>query len=209
MVPVEVPAVRTPLTIAASVAAAVVCLGAQPGLVPAAGNFTIEKLAEGVYAVIRREPAGLATHANNVFIVNEEDVMVVDTSQSLALTREVLAELRKITPKPVRYVINTHWHDDHYVGNQVYREAFPEVDFVAHARVARDLPAEGVPNRDQMAKNLPGLISRFRKALDAGVNLAGAPITDEERAAYTSDVAWASRYVEEVPAAALVMPTSC
>ena len=88
--------------------------------------------------MVRREPPGLATHANNVFIVNDEDVMVVDTSQSPALTREVLAALAEDHRKPVRYVINTHWHDDHYIGDQVYRDAFPDVDIVgARAHAAR------------------------------------------------------------------------
>jgi cyclase len=170
-------------------------------------GFTIEKLADGIYAVVRREPAGLATHANNVFIVNDEDVMVVDTSQSLALTREVLAELRKITAKPVRYVINTHWHDDHYIGDQVYREAFPDVDIIAHARTLRDLPAEGAANRAQMLQGLPSMIGQLRAALEKGKNLAGAEITDEERAAYASDIEWAERYVSEVPGVPLVLPT--
>jgi cyclase len=44
----------------------------------------------------------------------------------------VLAALRKPTDKPARYVINTHWHDDHIIGNQVYRDAFPGVEFIAH-----------------------------------------------------------------------------
>jgi len=170
-------------------------------------GFSIEPLAYGVYAVVRHEPPGLATHANNVFIVNDEDVLVVDTSQSLALTREVLAALRTITKKPVRYVINTHWHDDHVIGNQVYREAFPEVDIIGHARTLRDLPAEGVPNRERMAKALPTLIAKLRDAAAGGRNLAGAPITGEERAAFASDVEWAERYVTEVPSAPVILPT--
>ncbi len=170
-------------------------------------GFVIEKLADGIYAVVRREPAGLAVHANNVVIVNDEDVMVVDTSQSLALTREVLAAIRGITSKPVRYVINTHWHDDHYVGNQVYLEAFPDADIVAHARALRELPADGAANRLKMVEGLPSMVGRIRNALEQGQNLAGAALTDEERAAFTSDVEWAERYVREVPAAPVVLPT--
>ena len=172
-----------------------------------ARKFTIEKLADGIYAVIRREPPGLSTHANNVFIVNTDDVMVVDTSQSVALTREVLAELRKITPKPVRYVINTHWHDDHYIGDQVYREAFPDVDIVAHAQTFRDLPAEGARNRAQMINGLPSMIAQLEDALGTGKHLTGAEITDEERAAYASDLEWAERYLKEVPDVPIITPT--
>jgi cyclase len=170
-------------------------------------GFTIDKLAEGIYAVVRREPAGLATHANNVFIVNDEDVMVVDTSQSPALTREVLAALRTMTRKPVRYVINTHWHDDHYVGDQVYRDAYPDVDIIAHAQTLRDLPAEGGPNRARMAEGIPSLVQRLRGALAGAKNLAGAEITGEERAAYESDIEWAERYAREVPSVPIVLPT--
>jgi cyclase len=196
--------VLTPATLALAVLIGLSVVSAET---PSGRHFTIEKLADGVYAVIRREPAGLATHANNVFIVNNDDVMVVDTSQSLALTREVLAELRKITPKPVRYVINTHWHDDHYIGDQVYREAFPDVDIVAHAETLRDLPAEGAANRAQMVKGLPSMIAQIKDALQAGKNLKGAPITDEERDAYASDVAWAERYVREVPDVPILTPS--
>ena len=170
-------------------------------------GFTIEKLADGVYAVVRHEPPGLATHANNVIIVNDVDVMVVDTSQSPALTREVLAALRTITRKPVRYVINTHWHDDHYIGNQVYRDAYPDVDIIAHARTLRELPAEAAANRTEMARALPGMVGRIAGALETGISLAGTPITEEERRAYHSDVEWAERYVREVPAAPIVLPT--
>lgn len=68
--------------------------------------------------------------ANNVFIINDNDVVVVDANGAPGITREVVAALRKITSKPVRYVINTHWHDDHIRGNKVYRDAFPGVEFI-------------------------------------------------------------------------------
>jgi len=75
---------------------------------PTARNFDVQKLAEGVFAVIRTEPPGLMFDANNVFIINDDHVVVVDANFSLASTREVLAALRQLTDKPVRYVVNTH-----------------------------------------------------------------------------------------------------
>ena len=113
---------RCPILIALTMAGPLLVSGSPFADTRPDRGFTIDKLADGIYAVVRREPPGLATHANNVFIVNDEDVMVVDTSQSPEQTRQVLAALRKITSKPVRYVINTHWHDDHYVGDEVYCE---------------------------------------------------------------------------------------
>ena len=170
-------------------------------------GFDIEKLADGVYAVMRREPAGLAVHANNVFIVNDDDVVVVDTSQSLALTKDIIAALRKITTKPVKFVINTHWHDDHYIGNQVYRDAFPGVEFIAHAATLTDYPTDGVPNRQQMKAGIPPLLARVKDLLKQNKNLAGQDLTVEERAAFESDIEWAERYLQEVPTADVILPT--
>src|SRR5437868_6522498 len=112
-----------------------------------AAGFSVQKLAEGVYAVIREKPPGFMVDANNVFIINDEDVIVVDSNGAPAITKEVLAALRKLTNKPVKYVINTHWHDDHIRGNQVYRDAFPGVEFIGHQTMREYLPAQGAVNR--------------------------------------------------------------
>jgi len=96
------------------------------------GDFELVKLAEGVYAATRTEPPGLTVNGNSVFIINDEDVVVVDTTLTPGTAREELAALRRLTDKPVRYVVNTHWHDDHVMGNVAYRDAFPGAEFIAH-----------------------------------------------------------------------------
>src|SRR6476646_2323177 len=101
---------------------------AQPG-------FKIVKLAKGVYAAIRTEPPGLTVNANSVFIINDNDVVVVDTTLTPGTARETIAALKQLTNKPVRCVINTHWHDDHIMGNQAYREAFPGVELIGHVKM--------------------------------------------------------------------------
>ncbi len=96
-----------------------------PAALAQGGSFEMVRLAEGVYLARRTEPAGLTTNANSVFIINEEDVVVVDSTLTPGTAREEIAALRKLTTKPVRYVVNTHRHDDHVMGNVAYREAFP------------------------------------------------------------------------------------
>src|ERR1044071_10366284 len=99
-------------------------IAAEPKAGFTLGNVTVTPLAPGVYAAIRREPLALAVNSNSLFIVNSDHVVVVDAQFTRVATREQIAALRRITRLPVRYVINTHWHDDHLAGNQVYQDSF-------------------------------------------------------------------------------------
>lgn len=170
--------------------------------------FEVQRLAPGVYASIRREPPSLYFESNSVFIVGDNDVIVVDAQFSIASARQTLAALRKITNKPVKYVVNTHGHDDHMTGNQVYRDAFPGVEFIAH-RSTRDTMVEvGAKKREEFLKSLPGTIGYFRSLLVSGKGVDGSPITDEERAGLASDSTLASRFLTEAPQLELVPATT-
>lgn len=174
-----------------------------------AGNFELVKLANGVYLARRTEPPGLTVNANSVFIINEEDVIVVDATLTPGTAKEALAALRKLTDKPVRYVVNTHWHDDHVMGNVAYRDAFPGADFVAHEKTREYLPTTGLNNR-RMAMSpggYPGFINALKRRLEKNESVFGGPLDEEERAALTSDIRIGERYMAENPMATVVLPT--
>ena len=59
-------------------------------------------------------------------------MLVVDSSYLPSSAAEDIAQIRRWTDRPVRYLLNTHWHPDHQRGNSVYVDAFPEVAIVAH-----------------------------------------------------------------------------
>ncbi len=84
-------------------------------------DFTVKKLAEGVYAAISGD--GSKAGSNAGFVVGSNGVLVVDTFVSTAAARDLLAEIRKITNLPIRFVVNTHYHLDHTGGNAVFAEA--------------------------------------------------------------------------------------
>jgi cyclase len=173
------------------------------------GNFELVKLTEGVYVARRTEPAGLTVNGNSVFIINEEDVIVVDATLTPGTAQEELAALRKLTNKPVRYVINTHWHDDHVMGNVTYRDAFPQADFIAHENTREYLPTTGLANR-QMAMSpggYPGFIDALKRRLEKNESVFGGPLDEEERAVLASDIKIAERYMAENPKATVVLPT--
>lgn len=88
--------------------------------------YKFQKVAEGVYY------ATGGTGSNDPVIVNDHDVLLVDDAATPAEGRDLLQDLKLITDKPVRYVVNTHFHIDHTAGNQVFG---PEVAIIAHESV--------------------------------------------------------------------------
>lgn len=169
-----------------------------------AANFDVQQLAPGVYAVVRSDPPGLMCDGNSVFIVNDDDVVVVDAPES---SKEAIAALRRITDKPVRFLVNTHWHDDHITGDEAWRKAYPGLEIIAHDSFREYLPTRGAENRKQMIDGAPGGVAMLRDLLAKGKSLSGGAITDEERASYESDIRLVEHYLAVVPSTTYLVPT--
>jgi len=102
-------------------------------------TYKFEKIADGVYYAT----GGFGS--NNVVIVNDDDVLLVDTGTSPANARAFVADVKMLSNKPVRYVVNTHWHYDHTDGNSIFG---PEVQIIAHDYVRTAITTFDVLNRE-------------------------------------------------------------
>ncbi len=92
--------------------------------------FDIEKAADGVYFAHARPQAEI--NCNAAIFVNSGDVLVVDAHSKPSAAASLIAQIKKeVTPKPVRYVVNSHFHWDHTQGNHAYRTAETKIDFIA------------------------------------------------------------------------------
>ncbi|MBC7781097.1 MAG: MBL fold metallo-hydrolase [Proteobacteria bacterium] len=60
--------------------------------------------------------------SNSAFLVTDDGVLVIDSRQHPQHGRELIQMIRKVTDKPIRWVVNTHAHGDHYYGNPAFRE---------------------------------------------------------------------------------------
>ncbi|MET0535065.1 MAG: MBL fold metallo-hydrolase [Steroidobacter sp.] len=168
---------------------------AGSSLAHAVEEFSVAQLSDNVFAVVRNDAPGYAVESNSGFIDCGDRLVVVDTQSNEATTRRALAAIRERTDKPVRYVINTHWHDDHIVGNRIYREAFPAARFVAHERSLTYLPGEGKQSRDKFHRGIPEVLAGMRRVLKAGKIGADRPLRDEQRASLESDIRLAEGYL--------------
>ena len=76
---------------------------------------SVHKLGPDLYAYISNNDAS----ANSTFLVSDQGILVVDTGLNAQEGRKLLAEIRKVSPAPVRWIVNTHYHPDHRGGNSV------------------------------------------------------------------------------------------
>src|SRR6185295_2311697 len=103
----------------------------EPGSLPA---HQFEKVTEGVY--YSTATGSMTTGSNSVVIVNDADVMLVDPGITPAAATAFIADVKKLTSKPIKYVVDTHYHYDHAFGNQVFG---PDVTIIGHDTTFRRL----------------------------------------------------------------------
>jgi cyclase len=106
-------------------------------------RFSVKKVRENIYVAYRPDPFRYFVEGNVTIIVNENDVVLVDGGGSPESAQNIIAEVKKLTKNPIRYVINTHDHVDHTFGNQEYVRAFPQCEIVAHPKSVTALLGSG------------------------------------------------------------------
>jgi len=98
---------------------------------PASLPFVLKELGPGVYAAIDGPEHKSGSNAG--FVIGDDGVLVVDSFFVPEAARALVAEIHRLTPNPIRYVVNTHYHADHTGGDQVLRDAGAII--IAHRNV--------------------------------------------------------------------------
>jgi glyoxylase-like metal-dependent hydrolase (beta-lactamase superfamily II) len=114
-----------------SLAIALLFLSAHAHAQAAALPFTLKQVGPGVYAAIDGPEHKAGSNAG--FVIGDDGVLVVDALFTPEAAQALVAEIHRITPKPIRYVVNTHYHADHTGGDGVLRDAGALI--IAHKNV--------------------------------------------------------------------------
>lgn len=162
-------------------------------------------VAPGVYVALQPF-ADRFNDSNSTIILLDDSVVVVDTQTTLTATRAIIEQIRKVTNKPVRWVINTHWHGDHVQGNQVYREAFPGAQFVAQTNTREDMARLATADLKEQVENLPGQIEKYRHMLATGAASDGKPLTEDQKGILQMRVNVFSRQLPDLRQTHIVLP---
>lgn len=172
--------------------AALVAATAIPRPAAAAGDsvntpaLKVSELARGVYTIRHPDPTDDFPHGNTTVVIGSRAVLVIDTGYLPSTARADIARIRDWTDRPVRYVVNTHWHNDHVGGNAAYLQAYPGADVIAHRET-----------REMMDLRIRSYVGRFtggdaqfdaqreerRREAEQGLDAEGKPLDDARRAA--------------------------
>ncbi len=136
---------------------------AQAWEIPTIGNFQFDTVAQDVHVMHgpNEEPsAANQGFMNNPAIVESENgVILIDPGSSYHVGKQVIAEIRKVTDKPIITVFNTHIHGDHWLGNHAISEAFPDATIYAHPKMIARAADQGLNWLDIMSRLTEGLSS--------------------------------------------------
>ncbi len=128
----------------------------------------LQEVAAGVYAVVAEDIG-----SNSAFIVGDDEVAVIDTQVTPSHALGIRRDVGGVTDKPLAYVINTHYHNDHVTGNQYFS---PPARLVGHANVRPRMLAGRESYTARMSESQPAYAAEF-----AGVRLTPPVICFDSR----------------------------
>ena len=161
--------------------------------------FDLKPVVDGVYAAIARPQYKI--NCNAAVIVLDDGVLVVDTHSKPSAARALMGQIKSITSKPVKYVVDSHFHWDHYQGNEAYPAAWPQgVEIISSEATRESIEHRGIPRVKheilEVPKQIDALKADLARATDAG-----------RRAEIQNNLAQAERYLGELRTMQIALPT--
>lgn len=168
--------------------------------------FETERVADGVYATPVRDGISPSQFASSVIIIRDDHVVVIDSRQTPTAARRLIATVAELTPLPVRYLINTHWHGDHVQGNAAFLDAFPGLEIVAGATAAEDITTLGRQRLDDQIARVRKRLTAGREMLSSGADPEGEPLDPEALTRLPDQIRQLDEYLHEREGLVLVPP---
>ncbi len=161
--------------------------------------FDIKPVADGVYAAIARPAYKVNCNAAIIFL--GDSVLVVDTHSKPSAARALIEQIKKLTPRPVRYVVNTHFHWDHYQGNEAYPSSWPAgVEIISSEATRANIERIGIPRIKNEIVSMPQEIANLKRDLEK----ASAA---EQKSAIQENIRQAEAYFAELKLMQVTLPT--
>jgi glyoxylase-like metal-dependent hydrolase (beta-lactamase superfamily II) len=161
-------------------------------------------MADGVYAAIAAPT--YKVNSNAAVIVTNDGVVVVDTHSKPSAAHALYKEIQGVTKQPIRKIINTHFHWDHWQGNQLYAAEFPNLEIITSERTKENLTrpdAAGVGGVAHIERQLANVPKEIEKLKD-DIQKATSP---EQKARLENNLQQAETYLVELRDLKPALPT--
>lgn len=177
----------------------IVVMACAPSLAGADELFEIKPVVEGVYAAIAKPQ--YKVNCNAAIVLLDDGVLVVDTHSKPSAARALIAQLKTLTDKPVKFVVNTHFHWDHYQGNQAYPSSWPPgIEIISSEATRESIEYRGIPRVKHEITTMPKEIEKLKADL--------ASATDpKQKAEIQENLRQAEEYFRELKTMQATLPT--
>lgn len=165
-----------------------------PTMARAEAERKVTRLADGIFEIEHREGGG----GNTTVIIGDRQVLVVDTCFLPSAAREDIAQIRQWTDKPVSFVLNTHFHNDHNFGNRIYMDAFPPLTIVAQVETKKEMDRFGPGSLQREEKDSYGNQQALHKMLETGKLPDGHPLTEDDKKEVNAELTRLPKVIEEL-----------
>jgi cyclase len=180
--------------------------GAALALLAAAACAEPVQLAPGIYQFETPDVAGNVV-GNSIAVVMAEDVLVFDATLLPGTAAGEISALARLTPKPVRYLVNSHWHPDHTGGDAAFLAAFPQLEIIASRETRRLMQNTANVYIHTLEFETAQSDQDIRRQLKSGLDASGKRLAAKDRGNLQAQLADGQRFLAEYRAAPRALPT--
>jgi glyoxylase-like metal-dependent hydrolase (beta-lactamase superfamily II) len=163
----------------------------------AAQLFDVKPVTDDVYAAIAKPT--FRTNCNAAIFILNHEVVVVDAESKPSAAREVIAQIKRLTDKPVKYLVITHLHGDHFQGAEAYVDAWPGVQIISSESTRDGIQSQGITRMQRELVTVPITMEKLtadsKKASD-----------DKEKATIEQQLREAQAYLTELKQMKVILP---
>ncbi|HZS33482.1 MAG TPA: MBL fold metallo-hydrolase [Methylomirabilota bacterium] len=160
--------------------------------------FEIQTVADGVHVAVAARV--YKVNCNTALIETDDGVLVVDSHSKPSAARAIVERIRERTSKPVRYVVNTHFHWDHWQGNEAYPAAYGHVEVITNDITREAMLRKGLKRIQDHVRQGPDEVAQLRAQLATATS-------PDQRAELGAALRQAEQYLAEVRALRPALPT--
>jgi cyclase len=176
-----------------------VLMFASPALAAAGQLFDLKPVVPGVWAAIAKEQ--FKVNCNAAVIELDDGLLVVDTHSKPSAARALIEQIKTVSSKPVRFVVDTHFHWDHYQGNQAYPTVWPQgVEIISSEETRESIAHRGIPRVKHEIREVPKEIEQLKADLAKATEA-------KEKAEIQENLRQAESYLAELTTKPMILPT--